>query len=154
MYRHRQIGRQGPGSRRPNEQIFILRILEFQPHIDRLILSLSILHLRLGQGRSATCAPVNGPQSLIDHSLFHQLSQHTQFCGLVGGTHRQVWMIPIPKNSKPLKLLLLTLDEVPSHLLTLGADDGRIGSHELLLGHDLVFDGQAVTVPSRYKRCI
>ena len=63
-------------------------------------------------------------------------------------------MIPISKNSKSLKLLLLPLDEVPSYLLTLGADDGWIGSYQLLFGYDLVFNRQAVTVPSRYKRRI
>jgi hypothetical protein len=43
---------------------------------------------------------------------------------------------------------------VPSHLLTLSPNYGWIGSHELLLDYHLVFDRQAVTVPSRYKRSI
>jgi hypothetical protein len=63
-------------------------------------------------------------------------------------------LIPIPKNSESLKLLLLPLDEVPSYLLTLGADDGWIGPDKFLFGYHLVFDRQAVTVPSRYKRRI
>ena len=63
-------------------------------------------------------------------------------------------MIPIPKNSEPLKLLLLPLDEMTGHLLTLGADDSRICSYELLLRHHFVFYGKTVTVPSRHKRRI
>jgi hypothetical protein len=63
-------------------------------------------------------------------------------------------MIPIPKDSEPLKLLLLPLDEVPSYLLALSPNYGWIGSYQLLFGYDLVFDRQAVTVPSRYKRRI
>jgi hypothetical protein len=82
------------------------------------------------------------------------LSKDPQFCGLVGGTHRQVGVIPIPKDSEPLKLLLLPLDEVPSYLLTLSPDNGWIGPHKFLFGYHLVFDRQSVTVPSRYKRHI
>jgi hypothetical protein len=63
-------------------------------------------------------------------------------------------VIPIPKDSEPLKLLFLPLDEVTGYLLTLGADDSRICSYELLLHHDFVFDGKTVTVPSRHKRRI
>jgi hypothetical protein len=63
-------------------------------------------------------------------------------------------MIPIPKDSESLKLLLLPLNKVPSHLLTLSPNYSWIGSHQLLFGYDLVFNRQAVTVPSRYKRRI
>jgi hypothetical protein len=61
-------------------------------------------------------------------------------------------MIPIPKDSESLKLLLLPLNKVPSHLLTLSPNYSWIVSYQLLFGYDLVFDRQAVTVPSRYKR--
>jgi hypothetical protein len=63
-------------------------------------------------------------------------------------------VIPIPKNSESLKLLFLPLDEVTGYLLTLGADDSRICSYELLLRHHFVFYGKTVTVPSRHKRRI
>ena len=140
MHRHRQIGWECPGSRRPNQQILLLRVLELQSHIDRLILPLGILHLCLGQSCSATRAPVNRSQPLIHHSLFYQLSKCPKFRRLVGGTHRQVGLIPIPKHPEPLELLLLPLDEVTGHLLTLAPNDGGVGSDQLLLSHHFVFN--------------
>ena len=114
-----------------------------------------ILHLGLGQRRTARDAPVNRLLAAIDKSLLNQVGEQTQFLRLVSGVQREVWVVPLAQHTKPLELLALRVDEAQRVLLARLADGGRRGVGVAVLAHllrDLEFDRQSVAVPARHIR--
>ena len=154
------VGRQGPGCRRPDEDVGLLpregRVFRAEvgnhgkADVDRGRDFVLVLDLGFGQGGLAVGAPVNGPLALEDVARGEKRGQEPEDSGLVGGLHGQVGMVPVPQNPQALEGLPLDVDVfqgvVPAGLADL--DDGQILFLFSELAVHVDFDGQAVAIPA------
>ena len=81
-----------------------------------------ILHLRLGQGRLARRAPVNGLLALVDEALFDKGSKLPCYPRFVGISHGEVRVFPVPEDAQALEFIPLDVDVLFS-ILAAGAPD-------------------------------
>ncbi|OPY86034.1 MAG: hypothetical protein A4E72_01749 [Syntrophus sp. PtaU1.Bin208] len=156
-----QIGGNRPGGGRPDDDADLLSG-QLGPHrrdigdhgklyIDGGCSMIGILNFRLGQRRFTGGAPVHGFLSLIYRTAQVELSKLLDRRRLIVVAHGQIGMIPFPENPQTNELLPLN-----PHVL-IGIDPAepplfRLGQLRLLLAKllvHLVFDGQAMAIPSR-----
>jgi len=118
----RQVGRERPGGRRPDDKRSPpatqglrqggSRGLHGELHVHRGRRLVFVLHLGLGQRRLAVHAPVNGLEPLVHEAAPHKASEFPGDRRLVGGLHRDVRVLPVPEHAQPLELLALDVDEL------------------------------------------
>ncbi len=164
MYVERLVGRQGPRRRGPDDRVARPRgiqvgeaegarqpvvIREREADVDRDVLAVLVLDLRLGQRRAAIEAPVHRLEAAVDVALLEQPAQRADLVRLVAEGHGEVGVVPVAQHAEPLEVLLLPLDLL-----------GRVGAREPLrlrrgdvlavLLLDLHLDRHAVAVPARH----
>ncbi|MNM92966.1 hypothetical protein D3C81_1053220 [compost metagenome] len=122
-------------------------------NVDGLRFLVGVLDFGLGQGRTAIEAPVHRLQALEHEALLDHLGQGTDFTGLVGEIHGLVRVVPVTQHTQADELGLLPFDLLGSVLAAQLA--GTVGGKVLAVGNlDLVFDRQAVAVPTWHVRRI
>ena len=165
MHRDRQVGRQRPRGRRPDDQRRLgrggsrrQRADQREAHVHRRRALILVLDLGLGQRGLAVHAPVHGLEALVHEAAADQPPELAHDHGLVGGRHGHVRVVPVAEDAQPLELLALDVDEL-ERVLAAAADlvDGihraahvHAGPIEAQLEIDLVLDRQAVAVPARH----
>jgi hypothetical protein len=162
VYGHGQVVRDGPGSGRPDDDETFSRCrlgenlrqffrLKGKAHIDGRGGVVVVLDLRLGQGRLAGAAPVDGLLVALHGALFVEIGQLTRRGRLVVRGHGQVGLVPGAEHAQALELFALDI-EVFECVLAAFFADFKVG--ELVLPAqfllDFKLDGQTVTVPSRH----
>ena len=155
MHGDRQVRGDRPGRRRPDQKRG-RDVLVGDPEVgrerdvDRRILPLLVLELRLGERGAVGEAPAHRLEGLVDEVLLVDAAEGAGDLGLVREGHRRVWTVPEPADAQALELLALDADV----LLGVGAagatDLDR--AHVLLLGAellvDLLLDRKAVAIPA------
>ena len=166
MHVQRLVGRNGPGRGGPDDDAGALRqagqaerggqlvgVLDIEGDVDGIGFLVLILHLGLCQRRTAVEAPVDRLQPLEDKATLNHLGQGTNFPGLVGEVHGLVGVVPVAQNAETNEVGLLPFDLLGG----VGAATLAGQIRWLVLaegGLDLVLDGQAMAVPTRYVRCV
>jgi len=112
-----------------------------------------IFHLRLSESGPAGGAPVNGFEPFVYGAGPDELPEFPNDGGLVGFVHGQVRGVPFAENAEALEFLPLDPDEflrvLPAPFANLRDIHGFLLRAQFLV--DLMFYGQAVAIPSRYK---
>ncbi len=162
----RQVGRDGPGRRRPDQdrrlaagerrdarrEIPSGRRRQGELDVDRRRGVVLVLDLGLGQRGAAVRAPVHRLLALVDEALLDEPPQGADDRSLVAVVHREVGLVPVAEDAEPL--------EVDAHLVDEAGGVGAAGAAEVGDAHpgllraqlavDLQLDGQAVAVPARH----
>ena len=160
MEAHRQVRRQGPGRRGPDDDIGIVRVhagnlhgrrVDLEFHEDGRRRVVGVFDLRFRQRGHAGGAPVDRLLAPVDVSLFKDLPEDLDDRGLVLGGHGLVGVFVIAEHAQALELLHLDLDElIREHAAEVTDLFFRHGfGFYAQLAHDVVLDGQAVAVPAR-----
>src|SRR5262245_27744778 len=95
--------------------------------------------------------PVNRSRALVNPATLDEAREHARRLGFIVVRHREVGIIPPPKNSEPLEVTRLTLQRILSVLATNPAKSFETQIALLLAfflerALDVGFDGQTVTV--------
>ena len=153
MDRNREIRRQSPRGRGPNDEGCLAR--EWAGHdrkldVNRGVLPLLVFDFGLGQGGLRTGAPEDRLHRFINQPALHEDGEGAQDFGFVGRVHREVGMFPIAEDAEALELRALDVDEFSrKRLRPLPHFERRKAAGFF---HHLVFDRQAVAIPARDKR--
>ena len=168
--RHREIRRNRPGCRRPDQHRHVTsgerrdarRQLarafwrKRELDVDRWRRVRLVFDLRFGKRRSAMDAPVHRLLALVDQPLLDETPERARDCRLIPVVHRQIRLIPGAENAKPLELLRHRSYEPLGVRAARATELGH--AHVALLGPqflvDLQFDRQAVTVVAHDVRRI
>src|SRR5882724_7352248 len=154
VYRDRQVGWKGPGSCRPNRDRTTTGQSpgnDRESDIDRWIVTVSILNLSLRQSGLGTGTPIDRFLTLVDQTLFDDISEHLQDHRLVCWIEGQIWIFPVAENAQSPKLIPLNLNILSSVLLRPLAHFERRKSPRFL--DHFEFDWQTVAVPTGHERC-
>ena len=164
MQAHRHIGRQCPGCGGPDRHRDLTAVVGAtggiesggvhcgKRHIDGGGVLVLILHLGLGQGRTAVHAPMHWLEALVHMAVIDNTRQRAHDIGLELEVHGQVGIEPVPDDTHADKIGTLAIDLSGSVVTAFFAKllrahlDARF-THLLL---DIEFNGQAVTVPARH----
>ena len=155
-----QIGRKGPGGRRPddNRDLLSLEPGVFLGHVrdhreldvDRRRGMVLVLDLGLGQGGLAVDAPVDRPLPLVNVPRGEESGQVPQDIGFVGGIHGEIRLVPFAQDAEPDEPVPLDIDVLEGVFPAFIAEFGQ--GHVLLpLPEELVhvdLDRKAVAVPA------
>ena len=113
-----------------------------------------VLHLGLGQGGSASDAPVHRLLAAVDEVLLHEAAEGADDGRLVGVAHRQVRRAPVPEDAQPLEAGALyvhvALGVPPALPAYVGDAHLALALPQLTVHAEL--DRQPVTVPARHVR--
>jgi hypothetical protein len=150
------VGRDRPGSRRPDQQPRIgeRRSLGRKSDGDGGVLALLVLELGLRERRPVREAPPHRLQVPEEEVLRVELSERARDRRLVPEAHRQIRVVPVAADSEALELLALDVDELLRVLAAGPADRDRVHVPLLrpqLLVH-LLLDGKPVAVPAGHVR--
>ena len=137
-------------------------IARLEVNIDREILAVLILKLRLGERGLVGDRPMHGLQRAHDHALIDEIGEDLERLRLVLRHERVVRIGVVGEREQTLHLLGLQTDELSRrsrafaanrHVTLLRGQRVKLGGLALLmqLGHDLVLDRQAVRVPARHE---
>jgi hypothetical protein len=168
--RDRQIRRDRPGGRRPDQHRHGasverrrdrrqgIRALRRQREldVDRRRRVFRVLDLRFGKRRAAVDAPVHRFLALVDQPLLDEPSQRARDGRLVPEVHRQVEVVPVAEHAKALEFGAHDADE-PRGVVAAGAAEVRDRHVALLraqLAVDLQLDRQPVAVVPEHIRGI
>jgi len=164
MHGHCQVGGDGPGGGRPDDNIGFFAgkrrdggrdiVNNPEPDKDRRRGMIGVFDLCLCQGGDTGRAPVHRFSSPVKAAVMGKFGQLG--CGLtfVLIVHRQVGVVPVAEHAEPLELLLLDGDEFLRIVAALTAHfqlgHGVLFRAEVLF--HLQFNRQSVAVPPRYIR--
>ena len=111
-----------------------------------------IFHFGLGERRLILRTPQDGLQALVHATAFDEVPKSTDDRGFVGRGHRQIRLPPITEYAESLELFSLNPDVLLRVRATPLSNARHIQIFFLLpkLLHDLMFDGETMTVPARY----
>ena len=137
-------------------------IARLEVNIDREILAVLILKLRLGERGLVGDRPMHGLERAHDHALIDEIGEDLERLRLVLRHERVVRIGVVGEREQTLHLLGLQTDELSRrsrafaanrHVTLLRGQRVKLGGLALLmqLGHDLVLDRQAVRVPARHE---
>ena len=87
------------------------RAEEREPDVDRRRALVLVLDLGLGERRLAVHAPVDRLQPFVDETAADEASELARDDRLVIGRHRDVGVLPVAEDAKPLELVPLNVDE-------------------------------------------
>ena len=132
-----QVGRDGPGRRRPDQdrhlaagkrrdarrEIASRRRRQGELDVDRRRGVVLVLDLGLGQRGAAVRAPVHRLLALVDEPLLDEAAQRAGDRRLVAVVHRQVRLVPVAEHAEPL--------EVDAHLVDEAGCVGAAGAAEV-----------------------
>ncbi len=162
MEADRQVGRQGPGSRGPDNQGGILSrqgrhlagdiILERKFYINGRRAVIGVLHLGLGQGGTAGRAPVHRLLALEEPAVCGEFRQLPGGDPLIEVVHGQVRVFPFTQDAEPFEFLALYIHELGGIIAT-KLPHFRLGDLVLFRAEVLLhlqFDGQAMAIPARH----
>ncbi|MNF70748.1 hypothetical protein D3C84_526710 [compost metagenome] len=126
---------------------------DLEGDVDGSGLLVGVFDFRLGQRRAAIEAPVHRLEALEHEATLDHLGQGADFTGFVGEAHGLVGVGPVAQHAQANELGLLPFDLLagvgPAQFA------GLVAAQVLAVGHfDLVFDRQAVAVPTRHIRRI
>ena len=157
---HRQVGRQGPGRRGPDDE---RRLLPLEPRvglpqitddreadIDRRRGVVLVFDLGLGQRRVMREAPVHRLLVAVDEPGAREPGQLAGDRRLVVLRQRQVGVVPVAEAAEPLELGAHDVDELQRVPLAVAAEVGGAQLSRLRpqLFFDLLLDRQPVAVPA------
>ena len=166
-----EVGRNGPGRRRPDERGHLaaaraparatpvpraLAGVERELHVDRRRGVRLVLDLGLGQRRAAVDAPVHRLLALVDHALLDEPAQRAHDGGLVlGSSSSGRASSQSPRMPRRLKSVRWRPTNLSAYCAARAPELGRRSSGassaaEFLV--DLQLDRQAVAVPARHVR--
>ena len=168
MKRHRQVRRDRPWRRRPDEDR-ARRVRPVPGHgeparrgfvgererdVDRRRRVVLVLDLGLGQRRAAVDAPVHRLLALVDQAALDELAERARDGRLVLEVHRQVGMRPVAEDAEALELARVIDADEPLGVRAARATE--VGGRHLALlraelAVDLQLDRQAVTVAARRR---
>ena len=163
VHGHRHVVGQGPRGGGPDDDAGVGRVRRGQAqHFCRLGITqgkahedggrgvVVVFHLGLGQGGLARAAPVDGLLAAHHVARFHEIAEFARGGGFVGRVHGHVRLVPGAQHAKALEFLALDVQVLFRVLAAALAH--HVGGQFLLLFaqflFNLVFDGQAVTVPA------
>ena len=164
----RQIRRDRPGGRRPDEdgnravgqhgdacrQLAHARGVERELDVDRRRRVVLVLDLGFGQRRPAVKTPVNGLLALVDDSPLDEPAQGPGDRRLITVVHRQVGLGPRTEDPQPLEVMALAGDELRRVGTACPAEIShrQAGLFRAELAVDFELDRKAVTVPAGHIR--
>ena len=98
--------------------------------------------------------PVNRFDAFIDVTCFDDLAQRSYNVRFIGKVHCQVRLVPVPDNSEALELDALVAQLLCCEVATVLAKFclADIATWFAYQAFDLVFDRQAMAIPTRYIR--
>ena len=153
------VGRDGPGGRRPNDEIDrtieilkasgLCRQLETNENGRRGLIG--VLDLGFGKSGVAMFAPVNGLMPAVHQAFVEHGLEDLDISSIVLVIQRQIGIIPIAEHTQTTETCLLQLDVLNSKLIAELADLGRGGLVELLgteLLLNLMLNGLTVAIPT------
>ena len=164
MKRDRQVGRDGPRRRGPDQHRDIdvgergdergqggrARGGDRKLDVDRRRRVRLVLHLGFGKRRPAVDTPVDRLLAAIHPTLFHERPERADDRGLIGEVHGEIRGRPCAEDAKALEVVSHDVDILLGVSTALPAHLGD--AHPLLLGPelpiDLELDRQSVAVPS------
>ena len=158
--RDREIGRDGPGRRGPDQPVHPLagergidrgRIgRKREPNPDRRAGMVLILDLRFGQRGAIPHAPVHRLQSLIDVALVQKIDERLGDHAFVLGAHGEIGVLPAAQYSEPDKVLALQVHVLFGVFAARGPDLGyrHAGLFRAKLAVDFDLDRKTVAIPA------
>ena len=166
MEGHREVRRNRPGRRRPDQhgrgpagqrrhalaQGPGAGAVQRKLDVDRGRRVGLVLHLGLGERRPAVDAPVHGLLALVDRALLDERSQRAHDGGLVAVVHGEVRRVPGAQDAQPLEVVPHQADV----LLRVGAarppdvGDAHLALAAAQLAVHLELDRQPVAVEARH----
>jgi hypothetical protein len=166
----RQIRRDGPRGRRPDEdrhrtarqlwnahgQLSITLGLQREFDVDGGGGMRLVLHLSFGERRAAMHTPVHGFLTLVDHPLLDETAERPHDVGLIRRFHRQVGVVPLAKHPQALEVLAHDPDVFRGIRLTFASEigDAHLALLRAELAVDFQLDREPVAIPSRHVGCI
>ena len=152
MKRDRQVRRDRPGGRRPDQDRDLTpgqrrhrrgeRAGAFgcqqELDVDRGRRVVVVLDFGLGERRAAVDAPVHRLLALVNQPLLDETAKRSRDRRLIGEVHRQVEVIPVAEDAEPLELRRHHVDEARR---VRAAGTAELGDREVaLLGAELAID--------------
>jgi len=168
--RHRLVGGQGPGGGGPDHHrqrslAMIsrhrvtacherLRIHHREAHVDGQGTLVHVVHLGLGQCRSAIGTPVHRLGTLVQMTRLHDAPQGADDVRFLLEVHGEIGILPVAQHQQPLEIGLLFFN-LAAGIVTAGLAE-LCGAHFLpRLAHlflHLQLDGQAMAIPTGHVR--
>ena len=160
---HGRVGGQGPGGRRPDEDVGVFErdagfgkgsgdLVELEGHVDRRRDLVAVFDFGFGERGVAVRAPVDRLMAAVDGPVQVHLLERLDVGRFVAVLEGEVGMVPVSVDAQALEAVTLDVDELfgpfAAHLA-----DGRLRELVHLFGADLLFDlvldRLAVAVPPR-----
>ena len=165
VHGHGQVVRQSPGRGGPDHNAGTRRLRRGKGLLQSFVRQreadkhgrrgmIGVFHLGFGQSRLAVAAPINGLLTAHDLALLHKGGQFSSGDCLIGRLHGHIGIGPIAQNAQALEFLALDVEKFLRILAAAFADhvSGQILFLVAQFHFHIMFDGQAVTVPTGHIR--